>query len=198
MHWIAGSPSLTRFEVAHSWAANGKKLDISAPKGPRQISPGQRPGAANAPSSVALKGHNKFPAFGSCAALSGLGPCFPHRTQGVALGWYVAAPLGRRKYATSKLTRRVTMSRRHPKRQLRQSTGLARIASSGVRSVFGEGSHRSVRQRPRNALLSSLLGRRACSPRQMQHIGMAFGQTFIPSGRYREPKAASHRRCLGC
>ena len=57
--------------------------------------PGQRPGAANPPSPVAPKWHNRSFVFGSCPALSGLVRHFPHRTQGVALGWYVAAPLGR-------------------------------------------------------------------------------------------------------
>jgi hypothetical protein len=37
-----------------------------------------------------------------CAALSGLRRCFSYLTQGVALGWYVAAPSGRKtKWATA-------------------------------------------------------------------------------------------------
>ena len=66
------------FEIAH--------FSDPAPKGPQQISPGQRPGLGRSKLSVALNGHNKPPRDGVLFSPTGLASFTLPQTQGVALG----------------------------------------------------------------------------------------------------------------
>jgi len=85
---------------------------LFAPKGQSQISPGQRPGNTSITRAPALKGRNRRRFFTgncdiaraeNCAALSGLAVPWNPCSQGVALGWNVAALSGRNpRSATSK------------------------------------------------------------------------------------------------
>lgn len=69
---------------------------VSAPKEHHILARGNAP-RTSSNCSPALKGRNDLRDPGPvCAALSGLASFFATLTQGVALGWYVAAPLGRR------------------------------------------------------------------------------------------------------
>ncbi len=68
-----------------------------APKGPKQESPGQRPGLSiRMRIHPALKGRNKILVHTLVVPLQGVAILITQsRPQGVALGWHVAAPSGR-------------------------------------------------------------------------------------------------------
>ncbi len=109
---VPGVSLFGRHGVAMCGWATRKNRRFPAPKGPKQISPGQRPGFVIRRYSVALKGHNGLAASAVCAAPSGLGQRVADPTQGVALGWYVAAPSGREeKDATIERVCRATRGR---------------------------------------------------------------------------------------
>ena len=66
-----------------------------APKGRPNVSPGHRPGICNHPNKKALKGRATVELWASIGTpFQGFGPGWP-RTQGAALGYLEAAPLGR-------------------------------------------------------------------------------------------------------
>ena len=92
------TPSQARFHVA-----------LSPRRGNNMPAQGNALGQDSPEFIEALKGRNSTHEQG-CFALSGLRDLFYSLTQGVALGWHIAAPLGRNhKHTTSKLTLRVSL-----------------------------------------------------------------------------------------
>src|SRR5208337_2285242 len=87
----------------------------AAPKGPKQESPGQRPGdPIRMTIRPALKGRNKILDHKPVLPLQGVAILNTRsNSQGGALGWHVAAPSGRdSRSATSKLTTGVAARQR--------------------------------------------------------------------------------------